>query len=90
LRRVTPHASAARSIASQHEQDASHATVTCAVSIGPRDGGDFALAVIMRIVDPRLAQQTLEALVHEAHERMCPYSHATRGNIAVEFDVQGA
>ena len=32
----------------------------------------------------------LEAFVHEAHEQICPYSHATRGNVAVNFTVVGA
>ena len=74
----------------QHDHDASQALVTCAVSIGPREGGGFGLAVKMRVDDKRLPQPVLEALVNEAHERMCPYSHATRGNIRVELDVHGA
>jgi organic hydroperoxide reductase OsmC/OhrA len=32
----------------------------------------------------------LAALVCEAHEKVCPYSHATRGNVDVKFDVVGA
>ncbi len=32
----------------------------------------------------------LEAFVREAHEQICPYSHATRGNVAVNFTVVGA
>ncbi len=32
----------------------------------------------------------LRKLVEEAHENICPYSHATRGNIAFHLDVQGA
>ena len=77
-------------VGQQHDQDASQATVTCAVSIGPRDGGGFGLAVKMRIEDKSLPQAVLATLVKEAHERMCPYSHATRGNINIEFEVDGA
>jgi len=29
-------------------------------------------------------------LVKEAHEQICPYSHATRNNAAVDFVVKGA
>jgi osmotically inducible protein OsmC len=29
-------------------------------------------------------------LVKEAHEKICPYSHATRNNVDVKFDVIGA
>jgi len=32
----------------------------------------------------------VEALVREAHEKVCPYSHATRGNISVDFEVIGS
>jgi len=28
--------------------------------------------------------------VKEAHEKICPYSHATRINVAVQIDVKGA
>src|SRR6201981_1823274 len=37
--------------AKQHKKDASKAQVTCAVSIGPREGGGFGIAVKMRIED---------------------------------------
>jgi organic hydroperoxide reductase OsmC/OhrA len=29
-------------------------------------------------------------LAREAHEKICPYSHATRSNVNVELDVKGA
>ena len=77
-------------VARQHKQDASKAQVTCAVSIGPRDGGGFGIAVRMKVEDSSLAQASLDALVHEAHAKICPYSHATRGNVDVRFDVVGA
>jgi osmotically inducible protein OsmC len=76
-------------VAKQQKQDATKARVTCAVSIGPRDGGGFGLAVKMRVEDNSLAQATLDALVREAHEKICPYSHATRGNVEVQLDVVG-
>jgi osmotically inducible protein OsmC len=28
-------------------------------------------------------------MAREAHEKICPYSHATRGNVDVELDVKG-
>ena len=30
-----------------------------------------------------------ESLANEAHEKICPYSHATRGNVDVEVNVKG-
>lgn len=77
-------------VAKQRKKDATKANVTCAVSIGPRDGGGFGLAVKLRVEDKSLPQADLAALTQEAHEKICPYSHATRGNVAVELDVVGA
>ena len=76
-------------VAKQKKRDAAKASVTCAVTIGPREGGGFGLAVKMRVEDKSLAQADLAALVKEAHEKICPYSHATRGNVDVSFDVTG-
>ena len=77
-------------VAKQHKKDATKAKVTCAVSIGPRDGGGFGLAVKMRVEDKSLPQAELTALAREAHEKICPYSHATRGNVDVQFEIVGA
>ena len=77
-------------VASQHKKSAKDAAVTCAVSVGPRDAGGFGIAVKMNVVDMSLPQAELEALVHEAHEKICPYSHATRGNVQIDFTVKGA
>ncbi|KTC69410.1 organic hydroperoxide resistance protein [Legionella birminghamensis] len=76
-------------IAKMHKKDASKAKVDCSVSIGKRDPSGFALAVQIQVEDKTLPQQELEALVKEAHEKICPYSHATRGNIEVDFKVIG-
>jgi len=74
----------------QQKKDATKAKVTCAVSIGPRDGGGFGLAVKLRVEDPSLAQAELTALARDAHEKICPYSHATRGNVNVQLEIVGA
>ena len=77
-------------VGKQHNKDASKASVTADVSIGPREGGGFGLAVKLHVVDPSLPQSELAALAKEAHEKICPYSHATRGNVDVQLDVKGA
>src|SRR5271168_81395 len=77
-------------IGKQHKKDASKARIDCAVTIGPRDGGGFGLAVKLHVEDKSLPQAELEALAKEAHEKICPYSHATRGNVDVQIDVKGA
>jgi lipoyl-dependent peroxiredoxin len=76
-------------VAKQQKKDATKARITCAVSIGPRDGGGFGIAVKMQVEDKSLARPELEALAKEAHEKICPYSHATRGNVDVQFEIIG-
>src|SRR4029077_1087969 len=41
-------------VAKQKKRDAAKAKITCAVSIGPRDGGGFGLAVKLRVEDKAL------------------------------------
>ena len=77
-------------VATQKKKNAKSATVTCSVSIGPREAGGFGLAVKLHVKDASLPQAELAALAQEAHEKICPYSHATRGNIPVELSVEGA
>src|ERR1700749_2812452 len=77
-------------VATQKKKNAKGATVTCSVSIGPRDGGGFGIAVQLHVKDPSHPQAELQALAQEAHEKICPYSHATRGNVPVELEVSGA
>jgi lipoyl-dependent peroxiredoxin len=74
-------------VGKQHKQDAAKAKITCAVSIGPREGGGFGIAVKLRVEDKSLKQADLAALTQEAHEKICPYSHATRGNVAVQLEI---
>ena len=76
-------------IGKQHKVNASGASITAAVSIGPREGGGFGLAVTLKVEDPSVPQAQLEALAKEAHEKICPYSHATRGNVDVTLAVHG-
>ena len=64
------------------------ATVTAHVDIGALGKGRFGLAVKLETKLPKLPQEEAEQLVALAHER-CPYSNATRGNIAVELAVEG-
>jgi lipoyl-dependent peroxiredoxin len=76
-------------VAKKQKKDATHAKVTCAVSIGPREAGGFGLAVKLEVEDRSLPQAELAALAKEAHEKICPYSHATRNNVDVQLTVIG-
>ena len=77
-------------VARQQRKDASTAKVRCEVAIGPRSAGGFGLAVRLEVEDLSLPQAELQTLAEDAHERICPYSHATRGNVSVELRVRGA
>ena len=58
--------------------------VTANVGIGPREDGEgFGLTVKLNVSLPGLDAAAAQDLVERAH-KVCPYSHATRGNISVE------
>lgn len=57
--------------------------VTAKVAIGPAGAG-FGLAVELVVDVPELDRASAEALIATAHQ-VCPYSNATRGNIAVDL-----
>jgi osmotically inducible protein OsmC len=61
------------------------ARVEAEVGIGPReDGGGFGLEVAIRVSVPGMERAVLEDLIRKA-EIVCPYAHATRGNIRSQF-----
>ena len=66
---------------------AESSAVSASVGVGPRDDGKgFGLEVALQISLPGLDRAGAEALVEQAHI-VCPYSHATRGNISVTLSV---
>jgi osmotically inducible protein OsmC len=77
-------------VSKQHHKNAANAVITCSVTIGPRELGGFGLSVKLHVEDPSLPQAELAAFAQEAHETICPYSHATRGNVDVEIEVVGS
>jgi lipoyl-dependent peroxiredoxin len=48
------------------------------------------LAILLRVEDRILSHQDLEIIVKEAPEKICPYSHATRGTVEVTLEIAGA
>jgi Ohr subfamily peroxiredoxin len=63
------------------------ASIRAQVSLGTAADGGFALAVKLHVGLPGLDEAQKWALVDGAHQ-LCPYSHATRGNIEVAFSVE--
>ncbi len=61
--------------------------VKAEVEIGPRKEGGFELAVVLNVHMEGLDKQQTEMVAQTAHNEICPYSHATRGNINVTLNI---
>ena len=62
-------------------------TVSAQVGIGPRDDqAGFGIEVELTVTIPGMEKVIAEDLVAQAHV-VCPYSHATKGNIPVTLSV---
>ena len=64
---------------------ANEASVTASVGMGPVAVG-YALEVALKVSLPDMDHETAQKVVEAAHER-CPYSKATRDNIAVTITL---
>ncbi len=63
------------------------ATVNTTVGIGPReDGTGFGITAVLKVHVPGMAHDAVKTLIHKA-DIVCPYSHATKGNISKELEV---
>src|ERR1700728_2376285 len=51
-------------VARSHKKDATKATTSCSVSIGPREAGGFGLAVKLHVVDHSLPTAELQAFAN--------------------------
>ncbi|MFD6389974.1 organic hydroperoxide resistance protein [Nocardia sp. NPDC055029] len=78
--------SALRLVGKKAGADIADSAVGAQVSIGPNDNGGFQLAVTLEVTLPHLSREDAQALAEAAHQ-VCPYSNATRGNIAVDVQV---
>lgn len=78
--------SAIEYVAQQKKKTIKDIEVTAKVSLGPREDMGFKLAVELLCHLPGIPQAEAEALVAEA-DKVCPYSHAIRGNVDVKLKV---
>ena len=69
-------------IASGRKLDLTGSRITARVGIGPVNEGGFGLAAALDLDAPQVGHDEAFELMRRAHEA-CPYSRATRGNIAV-------
>jgi lipoyl-dependent peroxiredoxin len=64
-----------------------NASVSAIVGLGPIPNG-FGLEVELQISLPGVERSVAQRLVKQAHEQVCPYSNATRGNIDVKLTIR--
>lgn len=78
--------SALQAVARSKKVDIAGSSVGGRVDIGPNGEGGFQLAVLLEVVLPGVEHGIAQELADAAHQ-VCPYSNATRGNIAVTITV---
>ena len=78
---------AVRYVASQRKIALKDASVTGHVGIGPREPTGFGIAVQLEVSLPGLDRAVAQDLIDTAHRDICPYSHATRGNVDVKITL---
>jgi lipoyl-dependent peroxiredoxin len=74
-------------VARERKAPIRESSVTAHVGIGRQEDGFFRLAVALEVSVPGRDRAEVEEMVRAAHEEVCPYSRATRGNIEVEAKV---
>lgn len=78
---------AVRHVARAGKVPLTDSSVTAKVGIGPLAGGGFGLDVDLFVCLPDVPRAKAEELANIAHQTVCPYSNATRGNIDVRVTV---
>jgi len=79
--------SAIRFVARSKQITITESHVTATVGVGPRAAGGFGITTALSVSLPGLDRAVAEELVTIAHRDVCPYSHATRGNVDVQVSV---
>ena len=74
-------------VARERKTPIHESSVTARVGIGREDDGYFRLGVDLQVSVPGRDKAEVEEMVRIAHEEVCPYSRATRGNIDVNLSV---
>lgn len=74
-------------VARERKAPIQQSSVTAHVGIGREESGYFSLAVELEISIPGRDRAEVEEIARIAHEDVCPYSRATRGNIEVRLRI---
>jgi Ohr subfamily peroxiredoxin len=78
---------AVRYVAREQKVALKDASVTAQVGIGPREPTGFGIAVKLEVSLPGIDREVAQKLIDTAHSDICPYSHATRGNVDVQISL---
>lgn len=60
---------------------------TASVGIGPRTEGGFSAMVELEVQIDGLEAEQKSEIVKVPHQKICPYSHATRGNVDIHIRI---
>lgn len=74
-------------VARERKAPIRESSVTAHVGIGREGDGYFKLSVGLDVSVPGRDRAEVEEMVRVAHQEVCPYSRATRGNIDVQIKV---
>jgi Ohr subfamily peroxiredoxin len=74
-------------VARERKAPLNGSSVTAHVGIGREEDGFFRLKVDLEVSAPGRERAEIEEFARIAHEEVCPYSRATRGNIEVNIRV---
>jgi len=75
-------------VARERKAPIRESSVTARVGIGREEDGYFRLAVDLRVSVPGRERAEIEEFARIAHEEVCPYARATRGNVEVRVSVE--
>lgn len=78
---------AVRHLATQRGLTISDSSVDAEVALGPRAKGGFGLKVNLKVKLQGIARAEAQSLIDLAHNEVCPYSNAVRGNIDVAVQL---
>ena len=75
-------------VGARKKVDVSGSSIASKVMLGPSEERGFLLAVELDVTVPSAGAEEAAEIVRTAH-KVCPYSHATRGNIDVKLTANG-
>ncbi len=78
--------SALTNVGRAHRIDTSDSTVAASVTLGKAEDTGYGLAVTLRVSIPGVDHDTTQTLIEETH-KVCPYSRAVEGNVAVTLEA---